>query len=479
MIQENSQAFAKTKILGTLGPATSTKEILVQLMEEGLDGVRLNFSHGDYEFFERIFHMINEACIEKRAPLAILLDLQGPKIRLGELEEPYFEVKPGDKIEFTTEKIKGTKERVSTSYQLLPRDAKVGDIILVDDGLLKFRIESKNETSVFCVVENGGIVKPKKGMNLPGMELSTPSVTEKDLKDLEFALEHRVDFVALSFVRRASDITGLRNWMKERGHNKPIIAKIEKPEAVTNFDEILEVADGIMIARGDLGVEMNPQDVPIIQKMIIRKCNEVGKMVITATQMLESMITNPIPTRAEASDVANAVWDGTDVVMLSGETSVGKYPIRAVQIMNNIVKNAETNYTITRKVDFAIPKTTEENLFDAVNRAIVSIAEQTDCAAIVVFTHQGRTARNLSKFRPKARIIAISDSFDTMNNLCLKWGVTSLYSKIINKEDAAVDEAKALILESGHVKKGDLVIITAGAPYSEKSRLNWLKFDEA
>lgn len=477
MFQDDSRIFAKTKILATLGPATSSLASIRKLMDVGVDGVRLNFSHGDYEFYNELFHTIHETRVKQNSPLAVLLDLQGPKIRVGELEEPSYELINGEMLEITTEKIKGTGKKVSTSYTPLPKDAQIGDIILIDDGLLKLQIEDKTMNSVICKIINGGTLKPKKGMNLPGMKLSTPAMTEKDLRDLEFALKFKIDFVALSFVRDAKDIYDLREWLKERKSDLPIIAKIEKPEAVMNFDDILAASDGIMVARGDLGVEMEPQDVPIVQKMIIRKCNEVGKMVITATQMLESMIHNPVPTRAEASDVANAVWDGTDVVMLSGETSVGRFPAKAVEIMNNILKKSENNGPEPRKVEYRVPQSIEENLFDAVNHAIVQVSEQTGAAAIVVFTHQGRTARSISKFRPKARIIAISDSFETMNNLCLKWGVTSIFSAEIKKESVAIEQAKKLILESGHVKKGDIVVFAAGAPYSEKSRLNWMKFE--
>jgi pyruvate kinase len=478
MIHEISDIFAKTKILGTLGPATSSKEQIMALMAAGIDGVRLNFSHGDYTFYEELFATIEKACTEEDAPLAVLLDLQGPKIRVGELAEPEYCIKTGDRIEITTEKMKGTAEKISTSYKELPNDAKIGEIILIDDGLLRLRIVEKTQNSVICEIENGGVLKPKKGMNLPGMKLSTPSMTEKDLQDLEFALKHRIDYVALSFVRQPGDIIALRQWMTDRGYSKPIIAKIEKKEAVDCFAEILKVTDGVMVARGDLGVEMNPEDVPIIQKSIIRQCNAVGKLVITATQMLESMINNPIPTRAEASDVANAVWDGTDVVMLSGETSVGKYPVRTVEVMNNILLKAESNLQIKRQIEFVIPDSIEENLFDATNHAICSVADQTNAVAIIVLTHEGRAAKRLSKFRPRARIIAVSDGLDTIHSLCLKWGITSLYFPEVKKDSIVIEQIKQMVLESGHVKKGDLVLITAGAPYSEKSRLNWMKFEE-
>ena len=472
-----TEVFAKTKILATIGPGTHTTEDICNLILSGMDGVRLNFSHGNYDFYEKVFQNINDACIDEKTPLAILADLQGPKIRIGELSEPEIKIITGEKIEITTDKINGTKEKISTSYTYLVNDAQIGDQVLIDDGLIRLQVNEKRENSLICVIENGGILKPRKGMNLPGMKISAPSLTEKDYSDLEFILKHRVDFIALSFVRSASDISILREWLKERNREIPIIAKIEKKEAVDSFDEILEVADGIMIARGDLGVELNPQDVPVIQKMIIKKCNAVGKLVITATQMLESMINNPVPTRAEASDVANAVWDGTDVVMLSGETSVGKFPLRAVQVMNDIVKNIEANLKPHRDIELKIPEKIEDNLFDSVGRAISEISRQVNATAIVAFTFKGRTAVNLSKFRPKAKIIAFSNSFDTMNQLCLRWGVTSVFLDDIDKERIAVDKAKKLIVEHGHVKEGDVVIFAAGAPYSEKSRANWIRFE--
>jgi len=472
-----NENFAKTKILCTLGPSTNKAELIEKLITAGADGVRLNFSHGSYDSFKSLFTEIDKACIDKQIPLSILIDLQGPKIRIGELSKPEIEILSGDKIEITTEDVKGTKDLISTSYKYLADDAQVGDRLLIDDGLLRLRIIERKKKSVICIIENGGILKPKKGMNLPGMRLSTKSVTEKDLEDLEFALDYRVDYVALSFVRSAGDISTLREWMKRNNKVRPIIAKIEKKEAVENFDEILEVADGIMVARGDLGVELPPQEVPIIQKEIIKKCNRTGKLVITATQMLESMIHNPIPTRAEASDVANAVLDGTGVVMLSGETAVGKFPVKTVQIMNDIIENTDKYSKPLKEEEFEIPKSTEENLFDSVSRGIVSMSRQINAAAIVVFTFQGRTAINLSKYRPKAKIIAVSNSFETMNKLCLRWGVTSMFFPDIDKEHLAIDKIKGKLLKSDIVKEGEVVIFAAGAPYSEKSRANWLRFE--
>lgn len=471
-----NENFARTRILCTLGPATDSVDSIKNLIQAGIDGVRLNFSHGNYDFFEKLLNNINKACNDAKSPLAVLVDLQGPKIRIGDLAEPEIELRTNDSIEITIDDIKGTSQIISTSYKPLIIDSAVGDPILIDDGLIRLRISEKRNKSVICKIENGGTLLPKKGMNLPGMKLSTPSITEKDFKDLEFIIHHRVDYIALSFVRSPEDILNLRNWLKEKNIEIPLIAKIEKKEAVDRFDSILEVSDGIMVARGDLGVELDAAEVPVIQKEIIGMCNSVGKLVITATQMLESMIHNPVPTRAEASDVANAVWDGTDVVMLSGETSIGKFPVQSVKFMNDIILSAE-GHLYNHLVNFKIPEKVEENLFDSMGKATVTISRQINAAAIVAFTYKGRTASNISKFRPEAKIIALSNSFDTINKLCLRWGVVPIFLEGIDKEHLAIDKAKKLIIENGYAKEGDVVIFVAGAPYSEKSRANWLRFD--
>ncbi|MEO8233658.1 MAG: pyruvate kinase [Ignavibacteriota bacterium] len=468
---------AKTKILATLGPATQSVNSIRQLILGGVDGVRLNLSHGTYDSFEEIFNSIHTACLEEKTPLAVLVDVQGPKIRIGELEKPSIELQTGGTIEITIDDIKGNEKIISTSYKLLVNDAQIGDQILINDGLIRLKIKSKKTKSLECDIVTGGTLTPKKGMNLPGMNLSTPSITEKDFRDLEFVIKHRIDYIALSFVRSASDVVELKKWLAEKGKNIPVIAKIEKKEAVDNLSEIISAANGIMVARGDLGVELLPQEVPVLQKSIIKQCNALGKLVITATQMLESMINSPIPTRAEASDVANAVWDGTDVVMLSAETSIGKFPFRTVQMMNDIVTKAEQHYEDRTENYFIKPDTLQENLFDSVGKAIVEISKQINAQAIVVFTFEGRTARIISKYRPDSKIIAISNSFGTMNNLCLRWGVTSVYCENIDKEHIAIEDAKELILDAGLAIKGDLIIFTAGAPYSEKSRANWLRFE--
>lgn len=451
--------------------------MIKKLIAAGVNAVRLNMSHGNYDFYSSLFENIHTARTELNSPLAILADLQGPKIRIGELSEPQIEILSGQEIEITIEDILGNEKIISTSYKDLQIDAEVGDLILINDGLIRLKIISKRKSSVVCEIENGGILSPRKGMNLPGMKLSTPCITEKDFENLEFLNNKPVDYIALSFVRKAEDIIQLKDWLSKNGKSIPVIAKIEKKEVIDSFESILNVVDGIMIARGDLGVELSPARVPIIQKEIIKRCNETGKLVITATQMLESMINSPIPTRAEAADVANAVWDGTDVVMLSGETSVGKFPVETVKMMNEIITNAEQHYSSNDNIKFQIPEALEENLFDSVLKGITLVAEQTKANAIVVFTYKGRAARGLAKFRPTARIIALSDSFETMNNLCLRWGVNSLFINKIDKQNAAIEDAKNLILNAGLVNKGELVIFLSRAPFTEKGRSDFLHFE--
>lgn len=468
--------FVKTKILATIGPASDSKEMLLGLIDEGVNAFRMNFSHGDENYFTDLFNKIHEVCETSKMPIPILQDLQGPKIRIGKLEKDEIEILTGNNIEITIDTVLGNEKIVSSSYQELIIDAKIGNQILIDDGLIKLEVISKKERSVICKILEGGKLKPKKGMNLPGMVLSTPSFTETDKKNMEFAFKHRVDYVALSFVRYAEDIYELKNWMKSKGYNKPIIAKIEKPEAVENFEAILEASDGIMVARGDLGVELAPQLVPIIQKNIIGRCNSVGKLVITATQMLESMITNPIPTRAEASDVANAVLDGTDVVMLSGETAVGKYPRQTIKTMKSILMSTESQSQFKTKVKFENPRSKADNIFDATGKAFVEIANQVNAKALVVFTHQGRKANILSKYNPDAHIFAFSDSFDTLNHLNLHKGIKPYFLKDIMNEDFYIKSALEILIKDEIVTTGDVVVFTAGAPIDEINRKNWVRF---
>ncbi|MBU1679140.1 MAG: pyruvate kinase [Bacteroidetes bacterium] len=468
--------MTRTKILATLGPASSSEKDLEKLLDAGIDGIRLNFSHGTYPEFDEIFETINRVCEKKKLPIAILVDLQGPKIRVGELASATVLLKAGKDIEISAGKILGNENIISTSYKPLTRDAVIGDKILIDDGLIELKVIEKKKNSLNCRIMEGGILKPKKGMNLPGMKLSTQAVTKKDFENLEFALKHRVDYIALSFVRDSKDISKLKKWLAAKGKKIPVIAKIEKPEAVHNFESILKEADGIMVARGDLGVEMMPYEVPMIQKKIIRECRNKGKLVITATQMLESMINNPVPTRAEASDVANAVLDGTDVVMLSAETSVGKYPSQTVKMMDNILRVTEIHEELHTPFDYKFPKDQAENLFDAAGKSVYHTSEQVKADAIVVFTRYGRKAKVISKFRPKAPIYVFCDRFETMNWLNLYWGIESFFLADIAKENKAIKKATTILKEKKLIKKGNIILFTAGAPITDKERKSWMRY---
>ncbi|MBK7978652.1 MAG: pyruvate kinase [Ignavibacteriae bacterium] len=474
-----NQNIVKTKILATIGPSSDSEENLLSLVDEGVNAFRLNFSHGDKEYFTKLFKRIYNVCEKKKLPITIVQDLQGPKIRVGKLEKDFITLIGGGIIEITTEEIMGNEKIISTSYKSLVIDAKIGESILIDDGLIRLEVIELKEKSLICKIIVGGILKPKKGMNFPGMTLSEPSVTERDKENMEFAFKERVDYVALSFVRHQNDIIELKKWMKDKGYDKPIIAKIEKPEAVDNFEEILKVADGIMIARGDLGVELAPQLVPIIQKNIIQRCNSVGKLVITATQMLESMMNNPIPTRAEASDVANAVLDGTEVVMLSGETAAGKYPLTTIKTMKSILSCTEPQIQFQTKVKYEIPSNQVDNIFDATGKSFAEIANQVNVAAIVVFTHFGRKARTMAKFRPMAPIFAFSDSFETLNILNLYRGITPFYLEDLYDKEKYLEAAKNHLKKNNYCKEGDLILFTAGAPITDNTRTNWIQISYA
>lgn len=468
--------FTKTKILATLGPSLDTKEKLSSVIDAGVNGLRMNFSHSDYSYYEKAFEMIDEIRREKQLPIPILLDLGGPKIRTGEMSEKEIPLITGELIEITIDEVVGTKDLISTSYISLPKDARVGDKVLIDDGLIHLSITEIKEKSVICRIDSGGMLKRRKGMNLPGMKLSTPSLTEKDKSDIEYAVKRGIDYVALSFVRSEKDIVELREWLCKHGSSALIIAKIEKEEAVENFDKILEVSDGIMVARGDLGVELMPQTVPMIQKNIITRCNQAGKIVITATQMLESMTNNPMPTRAEASDVANAVIDGTDVVMLSGETAAGKHPSLAVKTMKDILINIEAQNLPHKELKYDTPVVFEDNIVDAVGKGTVEAAVQVGAKAIVALTNMGNKVSSIAKFRPQLPLIAVTNRFETMNALNLRWGVKSLYFADLEEEDAAVKFSMKFLCSNSIVNKGDLVIFVTGKPYTKELIENRLRF---
>jgi pyruvate kinase len=467
--------FAKTKILTTLGPATDSEEKLLRLVEAGADGFRLNFSHGSYEYFDKLLGVIEKVRDSAGIAVSVLVDLQGPKIRVGELSEPEILISSGEKIVITVDDVTGTKERISCSYKNLAKDSEPGNIILIDDGLLKLKVVEKDERNITCEIIEGGILKPRKGINLPGMKLNVPPLTEKDKEDLEFVMKYKIDFIALSFVRSADDINYLKSWLAGRGYSKPIIAKIEKPEAVEDFEDILAASDGIMVARGDLGVEMEPQEVPVIQKNIIRMCRTEGKLVITATQMLESMIHSPRPTRAEASDIANAVWDGTDVVMLSAETSVGSYPVESVKIMNDILSRSERENQHNLPIDYKIPESTVENLFDSSGKAVVDAAERIRANLLVVFTDKGRRAKIVSKFRPVMPAVVFSNNTDTLNELNLYFGVMPLKLDDFDLSESSIGKVVDFLREKSLTEKNDIIIFTAGVPHNETDRSTWTR----
>jgi pyruvate kinase len=475
----DKKTFAKTKIICTIGPSSQSVDRMVELIQAGMDVARLNFSHGNYDDHLAAIQNVQEASKKTGEHIAILQDLCGPKIRTGKLENKQIELKESEKIAFTIEDIIGNEKRVATTYRELPQDVNAGDTILLDDGNLAVRVLSKTKTDVECVIIVGGILKENKGMNLPGVKLSTPSLTKKDIEDLKFGLIHEVDYVALSFVRSADDIRQLRSIIQQQTKLKvPIVAKIEMKEAIDSIDAIIRESDAIMVARGDLGVEMMPEDVPILQKMIVRKCNEAGVPVIIATQMLESMFESPRPTRAEASDVANAVLDGADAVMLSAETSVGKYPVETVRTMDNIIRRSEM-----RKHDHLnikqVPTEIQENVFDAVARAACVLARQVNATAIVPITHSGATAIRISKYRPEARIITVTGQERILRQQNLVWGVHGIVSlDFIHDQDTAFRKIIERLKLEGYVEKGDFVVFTAGLPLLAKGTTDTVNVEQ-
>ena len=435
----------RAKIVCTLGPASANPEMIRELMRRGLDVARLNCSHGSHEELTRMVKLVREASEELARPVAILLDLQGPKIRIGKFKDGPVVVKPGDKITVTTnEKEQCSATRLSTTYKELAQDVKAGDRILLDDGNVELRVLSTDSLEVQTEVVFGGKLSNHKGMNLPGVKTSVPSLTEKDKADLLHGLELNVDYVALSFVRQPSDVREVQQLIHTHLKNVPVIAKIEKPEAVKNIDDIIAVADGIMVARGDMAVEISPQMVPSAQKMIIHKCNVAGIPVILATQMLESMIDHARPTRAEASDVANAVFDGADALMLSAETASGKYPAETVRIMTDIIKQAERD-----RESLLVRKPAEPPVIsipDAIEHAAAQVAMETGAKAIVCVTNSGKAAQAISKFRPKVPVFAITDRREVLQRLALIWGVKGvLIPKVLPEVDALTMAEKAVM----------------------------------
>jgi pyruvate kinase len=462
-----------SKIVCTIGPATRSPRMIRKLLQAGMDVARLNFSHGTHEEHAQSISMLRDAAMEMKKPIAILADLQGPKIRTGALAGGgAVLLRAGQRFVITTAKVLGDSTRVNTTFLPMPREVKKGDRILLSDGLIELRVEKTNHQEVICQVLNGGLLGEHKGINLPGVKLHVPALTHKDAADLRFALSHGADYIAVSFVRRPEDVELAKQLVKRGRTNTPVIAKLEKPEAIENLDEIMRVSDGVMVARGDLGVEMSPECVPVVQKNIIARAREQRRPVITATQMLESMTENPRPTRAEASDVANAIFDGTDAVMLSAETATGKYPVEAVGMMARIIEEAEASIH-----EFPRPSGTERlKVAETVAELVCHASRELHMKLIAVFTHSGFTARLVSRYRPLVPIIAFSPEAATRRRMALLWGVTPRTIVDVKKIDALPGLAEKRLLEERLVRKGDVIGIVAGTPLGIRGTTNFMKF---
>lgn len=465
----------KTKIVCTIGPSSESPEMLKKLITAGLNVARLNFSHGDFEEHGNRIRNIRTACRELNKTVAILLDTKGPEIRTGKLAVEPIELVQDETITLTTEEILGDAKRISVSYKGLPNDVHVGSTILIDDGLIGLSVTAVRGSEIDCRIVNGGQIKSRKGVNVPGVKISLPGITEKDAADIVFGVEQGVDFIAASFVRKASDVLEIRELLeKHNASHIQIISKIENQEGVDNLDEILEVSDGLMVARGDLGVEIPAEEVPLVQKRMIKKGNYAGKPVITATQMLDSMQRNPRPTRAEASDVANAIFDGTDAIMLSGETAAGKYPLESVQTMSRIAERAESALE-HREIYAKQTREQQTTVTEAISQAVANSALELEAKAIITATESGFTARMVSKYRPKAPIIAVTPNADVIRRLCLIWGVIPIQSEEAKTTDEMFERAVDCGVKEGLVKLGDVVIITAGVPVGRSGSTNLIK----
>jgi pyruvate kinase len=466
--------FKKTKILATIGPASNNYEMIKSLAFAGANVFRLNFSHGSHEVHQEVLDTIRKVNKEMNCHLGILQDLQGPKIRVGEVENNGVEIHPGDKLTITSDPVIGTASLVSTVYKNLPQDVQEGEHILIDDGNLELLVNDTDGKNVNCTVIHGGILKSRKGINLPNTKVSAPSLTEKDLEDLEFGLANDVDWIALSFVRSAEDIIDLRNRIKAAGKDCKIVAKIEKPEALENIDAIIAATDAIMVARGDLGVEVPMEIVPLWQKKMVEKCKLACKPVIIATQMMESMIQNPRPTRAETNDVANAVLDGADAVMLSAETASGKYPVNAVKAMTSIITYLEENapvYHNLYKIEEGDPTFLSSNLILMASR----LSRNVNAKAIVGITSSGFTGFRLASHRPLSNIFVFTRNHKLLTQMSLVWGVRAYHYEGQESTDGVFADIEAILKKDGHVYQGDVIINTGSMPLTQKGKTNMLK----
>jgi pyruvate kinase len=464
-----------TKVIATIGPASRKKDVLEKMVHEGVDVLRMNLSHDSHKEHMLTIRYIREINEELGSTVALLGDLQGPKLRVGDMENDSVQLEEGQDFSFVTKACTGTREKAFLSYDRLPADVSIGERILVDDGKLIFEVTGSNGTdTVKTRVLSGGSLSSRKGVNLPNTRVSQPSLTDKDIADAKFLLDQQVDWIALSFVRREKDILDLRKIIDAHPNNARIVAKIEKPEALQEIDEIIEATDAVMVARGDLGVEVDFHRVPLIQKDIIKKCQKKSKPVIVATQMMESMINNPSPTRAEANDVANAVLDGADSVMLSGETSIGRYPVETIRNMQMIIDSTETEEYIYYKEHVSSPEA-KNYLADAICLSAVQLAEQVNAAAIVSLTHSGFTAIRISSHRPKAPIFTFTMNKDLINDLSLVWGVRAYYFGECNHINDYIDYTEEFLVSQNLLKKGDLVVHVGSIPILEKGKTNMLK----
>jgi len=467
----------KTKILATLGPASNDVEIIKTLIRKGVDAVRINFSHGTYESHTELIEKLKAAREELKAPIPLILDTKGPEIRIGTFAEEPIYLAQGDRFTLTTEDVVGDKTRVSVSYAELPRDVKEGSRILIDDGLIELKVQSLTDRDIGCVVVNSGFLSSRKGVNVPDVYVNLPSLTERDVEDIKFGVKMGFDYIAASFVRSANDVLNIREVLEANGGGDiRIIAKIESRDGVNNLDSILELADGIMVARGDLGVEIPPEEVPLVQKLLIRKANYMGKPVITATQMLESMTKNPRPTRAEANDVANAIFDGSDVMMLSGETANGAYPVESVSMMARIAAASEESIDYYNEIT-SHHHVFKTNITNAISYAICTMAADLNAACIVVFTDTGFSARMASRFRPSRPILAVTTEEKVYRQTNLTWGCTPVLTGGMYKfaSDAVFSAAEDIAVESGFAKAGDIVVVTVGLPIGLAGTTNTIK----
>lgn len=467
-------SLKKTKIVCTIGPATESEKTLGELVASGMDVMRLNFSHGDFAEHQKRVDNLRKIMKKTGKPVAILQDLAGPKIRIGEFEKGLTILKEGSKFTITTDKIVGNDERVSINYPLFAKEVKIGDPILLHDGKKKLEVIEKKGNDVICKVIIGGEIKDRRGVNLPGSDLTVSSITEKDKKDLLFGLKNKVDFFALSFVRRPSDITELRDILNKAKSEARIIAKIETPQALKNIDEIIKLSDGIMVARGDLAIEIPAEDVPLAQKMLIQKCNQAGRPVITATQMLESMINSPVPTRAEVSDIANAILDGTDAIMLSEETTLGQFPVPAVKMMNKISQRIEKDSHYRDMVNGRKYSDPVKRTSDALGNGAIEVAKESGAKLIIALTDGGFTARMISRYKPEQKILALTPREITRNQLALSYGCVPILCKKFTEVKKVISEAKNIALASGLATKGDKTVIIFGLPLGERGGTNSL-----